>query len=75
MNLFFYMRVGGKYLVRLKMGLFGITPERIWLNAGSPDQIGIISRKDPEFIEGNPQRLYAKLHSYMNVDDIVRHSQ
>jgi len=47
MNLFFYMRVGGKYLVRLKMGLFGITPERIWLNAGSPDQIGIISRKEP----------------------------
>ena len=31
------MRVGGKYLVRLDMGLFGIIPKRIWLYAGNPD--------------------------------------
>ena len=74
------MRVGGKYLVRLELGLFGVTPERIWLYAGNPDlnldnqqeRSSTLVGKSSETIRQTRQS-FAK--AKFSRDDIARHSQ
>ena len=65
------MRVGGKYLVRLDMGLFGIIPKRIWLYAGNPDLSLDNQQERSRLDRGNPQRLYAKPVKVLRKQNLV----
>ena len=58
--MFLNMRVGGKYLVRLKMGLV-----KLGCMLETPLSWAI-SRKDSDVTSGNPQRLYARRLSATN---------
>lgn len=76
------MRVGGKYLVRLDMGLFGIIPKRIWLYAGNPN-LNLDNQQERlqackllvESSETIRQTRQSFAKAKFSRDDIARHSQ